>query len=171
MTSVNDALPSAPPIALMLAGRTFRQSVSTTMAQDAYVMKRQLAFSSLGAPADDPFAAGQSLIMTAFESGLMYEVLGGLLVEDDVPWSQATATENARFFAALTAREDKNVLWENIAGILSDFLVGAGEWSRASLRSSVANLDGGRPSNPSGELVSTTMESGTTSSASLPVTT
>lgn len=175
MTSILDEPIIAAPVVIRVSGRTFRPPISTTIAHDAYMMKRMRAFGltqavqTLDSGTAAATSAGEGLIFAAFESGLMYEILAGALVEDGVAWTRRVADANTTFFAELSDPLDKAVIWENIAAILADFLLGAGEWSRVSLTSSRPGADLASPDErtPSAVTTSTTTENGTTSSENL----
>lgn len=183
METVTDHAPPELPsksLVLTIAGRTFRHPSSTTIAQDAYVMKRQRAFGfsnavkSFDGTRESVTDASEGLIFAAFESGIMFEILAGVLVEDGVAWTRDVAASNTQFFKTLTDPVDKNRVWENIAEILSVFLIGVAEWLPPSPKSSGRSGNGAAPvtdaSHPFADATNTTMESGTASSASSPTT-
>lgn len=158
-------------IKVTLAGRIFRKATTTTIDQDAFVMKRMRDFglvefaASFDLEKDDMNAFSEKLLLQAFETGQLFEILGGVLVEEGVTWSRTVAMTNARFFETLTALEDKEQLFSSIAAVLLDFLVAAAAWSKHSQKFSVAV--GGTPigqKSRTGETQSSTLESGMVSS-------
>lgn len=159
-------------IELTLSGRVFRKARTTTIDQDAYVMKRMREFglvemaSTFDPVKDELDDFSQQLLMAAFETGKLYEVLAGVLIEEGVVWSRAVAKQNAEFFATLTDKDDKAQLFSSIASVLVDFLVYAAVWSKTSLKS-FGNPNGGiNPSELTEALQNLTSESGTSSSGS-----
>lgn len=141
------------PDAIKLHGRTFRRATSTSVDQDAYVTKR-LRDSGLSGildefdPAKDDIAAlNERIIWEAFERGVMYEVLAGILVEDGVPWSRATAAKNAKMMAEITDQAEKAPILSSAADFLFDFFAVAAAWSARSM----SLLTDARPTTTSGE--------------------
>lgn len=137
--------------AIVLGGRTFRKASVTSLDQDAYVMKRMRSVGLIDMVAtfdpkkDDLNRFSEELLMAAFESGLLYQILGGTLVEDGVTWSRDVAAANAGLFAGLTNNDEKVRLYEGIASILIDFLLSAANWSKTSPKSSASS---GEPTSP-----------------------
>lgn len=172
-------LPEPPtPIVLILAGRTFRRPPMTSLIQDAYVMQRMRSVDMEGTmrvSGSSPVATGLDVVMAMFESGMIYEVLAGALVEDGMKWTRSGADANAAFFAELTDQADKDQIWQHAAAISKDFLEGAAQWLRAFPKSSAAQSGNGAApalhSNLSGEIPSTITANGMASSASSPITT
>lgn len=123
--------PVTPPAerVMVLGGRTFRQSNVTTIDRDAYLSKRfrvsgLAAFSRTFNPAtDDLNEFSERLLWEAFESGVLYEILAGMLIQDGVRWTRKVAEANAAFFANLTDAADKRAIAERSGDILFDFLV------------------------------------------------
>jgi hypothetical protein len=123
--------PVTPPVerVMVLGGRTFRQSTVTTIDRDAYLSKRfrvsgLAAFSRTFDPAtDDLNEFSEKLLWEAFESGVLYEILAGMLIQDGVRWTRKVAETNAAFFANLTDAADKHAIAERSGDILFDFLV------------------------------------------------
>lgn len=161
-----------PDTTIVLSGRIFKKAESTTIDQDAYVIQRMRAagISDLAAKFDpkkqglESFA--EELLLAAFESGQLFEILAGTLVEEGVPWSRATAKANAEFFLTLKDKADKEAIYDRMAQVILDFLVVAAAWSNSSRKSSqlggqslVQNLN-----RNSEETQSSTSESGTPSS-------
>jgi hypothetical protein len=129
---------SAAPTTLTLAGRTFRRATSTTVDQDAYVTKR-LRDSGLAKilddfdpRTDDLLALNERIVWEAYERGVMYEVLAGILVEDGVPWTRSRAAANAAMIAARTDHAEKAVILTSSADFLFDFFTVAAAFSAGS---------------------------------------
>ncbi len=129
---------------ISIAGRTFRYAEGTSMDQDGYVitrMKRAGLYdlaSGFNMQTDDIGKLGEEMILQAFESGALYEILAGIFVEDGIPWSRKAAADNARFFGALTDPTDKKAIYAHLATVILDFLLVADAWSKGSLKSSSA---------------------------------
>lgn len=130
----------AEELVIVLSGRTFRKTARTTLDQDAYVMRRMREFGLANIDVDpanpDLDGVAENLILRAFETGKMYEILGGMLVEDNVKWTRANAATNADFFRDLDTKADKQALYASISSVMLDFLVAAAEWSKTSRKSS-----------------------------------
>lgn len=163
---------------LTIGGRVFQRATVTTLDQDAYVMQRMRAFGLAEmASAFDPKTGhmedfGEKVLLAAFESGQLYEILGGTLVEEGVKWSRAVATANASFFASVTGRNDKQTIYGTTSAILLDFLLVAATLSPTFLRSS---MSGGQTEPAPYDRIeapsASTMESGTGLSEISPATT
>jgi hypothetical protein len=122
--------------------------------------------SSFDVKKDDLNDFSEKLLLQAFETGKLFEILGGVLVEDGVAWTREVAAQNAHFFGTLTKVEDKEQLFSSIAAVLLDFLVAAAAWSTRSQRFSVAEAVGGlKESARTAETPSSTSESGMVLSA------
>lgn len=125
-------------IILTVSGRTFRSGGPTTLAHDAYILKRWRAF-GLAALAPqieraEPMSTGtleaemDRLIADAFESGLLYEIMAGMLVEDGAVWSVAQAANVAAFFGGVTDATEKQAVYDKLSDILTDFFAHAVGW-------------------------------------------
>jgi len=138
--AVGDPAPALPS-AIILKGRTFRRATSTSVDQDAYVTKRlrdsglSTILQSFDPAVDDIVSLNERIIWEAFERGVMYEVLAGVLVEDGVPWSRATAAKNAMLMAQITDPSEKAPILSSVADFLFDFFAVAAAWSSASMKS------------------------------------
>lgn len=118
-----------PVVEITVAGRSFRPCPSTTFKQDMYVMTL-LKAAGLVKLADgfdlatnDLDEVAQQIIIEAFASGKLFDLLGAVMEEVDVPWTVAGAKANAEFFADLSATDDKKALHGSIVGILLGFFV------------------------------------------------
>lgn len=104
-------------------GRVFHIIEGTTSKQDMWVMTR-LDRAGLEAIAQTYNTPEQldtlavKLVEEAYEKGLLYEVLAGILVEENVKWSREHALENAEYFSNLTNPADKAAIQGPIASIL-----------------------------------------------------
>lgn len=169
-------MPNDDPI--VVSGRTFKKATTTSLEQDAYVMSRMRAF-GLNDLADsfDPEKGSlhkfaEEVLMKAFDSGCLYEILGGVLIENGVRWTREIAATNALFFAALTNPVDKQIIFDRIADILLDFLLAAVAWSSSSRSfTQLSQPSDGQENQSSKKDISeepnhTTTESGTVLSAS-----
>lgn len=127
---------------IVMAGRTFRQSESTSVQQDAWTMRRYRS-SGLADLArqfdpsrDELPALAERLLWDGLESGVIYEILAGILTEDGVVWSRESATRNATFFAQLTDPSDKAIVYSRLSDVLHDFLAVAAVSKRTFEKSS-----------------------------------
>lgn len=166
---------------LVIAGRTFRKCVTTTFEQDIYIMamlrdagimKAGESFNPEVASLDD---VAQDVILRAFTSGKLFEILAGTLEEVGEPWSIPNARANAQFFAQLTDQADKATLHGSIVGALLGFFITGAQSSMISRKSSrpspTFNEVGVRSDLPQSSEVPTTTATGTPSSETLPGTT
>jgi hypothetical protein len=78
----------------------------------------------------------EAVILEAFEAGVLYEILGGMLVEDGVKWSRPYAMHNAKIFRDITDAGEKETMWDHVGGMIIDFLAIAARFSRISQSSS-----------------------------------
>lgn len=168
---------------IKIAGKNFCFAEITTMDQDAYVIVRMRSAGlyelsvKFDPSKDDIGKLGEEIILRALESGALYEILAGILVETGVPWSRATAKANAELFGSITDPQDKKVVYENLATVVLDFLLVADVWSNGSLKSSIAGELVTTPDvNPKQrslfeEVRNTILENGTLSSEMFPATT
>lgn len=167
---------------LRIAGRTFHRSGPTTLAHDAYILKRWRRFglssiaptleSGKRAPNDVLGTEIDRLIADAFESGLLYEVLAGMLVEEGIPWSVSWANDAVKVFAAITDADEKQIIYNSLSDIITDFFAHAVDWIVTSRKSSSSpDLPTAAPTSsllPSEATLDTTMANGTPLSATLP---
>jgi hypothetical protein len=164
---------------MIIAGRTFARTGPTSMAHDAYLMKRWRRFglstlapivsSGKRAPEEVIGAEIDRLIVDAFESGLLYEVLAGMLVEQGVEWSPEWAAEATTFFSKITAKTDKTIIYESLSDIITDFFAHAVDWivtSRSS--SSPTAITPSAETSGSEATLGTTTGNGIPSSGNLP---
>jgi hypothetical protein len=111
-----------------ISGRTFRPCASTTFKQDMYVMTL-LKAAGLVKLADgfditkDLDEVAQVIIVEAFASGKLFDLLGAVMEEVGVPWTVDGAKANGEFFGNLSGTEDKKKLHGSIVGILLGFFV------------------------------------------------
>lgn len=166
------------PIALgaediVVAGRTFRLSVATTFKQDMYIWQlQQDADIASILQAFDPATMelteiAEAIIMKAYASGKLFDLLGAVTEEDNSKWSIADAKERAEFFAELTAAEDKDKLKKAMAAIILGFFVSGLLSSRTSKSSlTVAPSADDRTFDHNGIAEALTSETGTPSSGS-----
>lgn len=128
---------------MQLHGRTFEVVTTTTIQQDAFVIKRMRSMGmeemvrSFDPATGNLDAFSERILLQAFEDGVLFEVLGGILLEPGVVWTPARALENAAFFATLTDETDKETLYGAIGQLVVDFLLSAAQWSKTFRRSSV----------------------------------
>jgi hypothetical protein len=133
---------SAAGTILTVAGRTFRPCASTTFEQDIWIMSMlrdagiMKAGESFQPGKEDLSEIATAVVMQAFTSGKLFEILAGTLEEIGVVWSIPTARANAQFFAQLTAPEDKAALNGSIVGALMGFFISGALSSVTSQKSS-----------------------------------
>lgn len=121
-------LPIKDVTEVTIAERTFRPCASTTFKQDMYVMTLLKAAGlvkladgfDLSKDLDD---VAQNIIIEAFASGKLFDLLGAVMEEVGKPWTIKDAKANAEFFADLSKPEDKAALHGSIVGILLGFFV------------------------------------------------
>jgi hypothetical protein len=111
---------------LKLGDRWFQPAEQTTARQDGW-MQVQIADAGLlkfvNKQLDEETA--RELVVSVLRSGKREHLLAGALVEPDVPWSVATAEQNAEYFANLTDPESKAALDEAFVPTLAGFFLGA----------------------------------------------
>lgn len=126
-----------------VGGRHFYVTRDTTYEQDMYVMSvmRKAGLEKLAAEFDMTNVEGfdevaQSLVVTAFENGQLFRMLGGILEEDGFEWTPEEADENAIFFSQLRDKEDKEALRGSMVAAILGFFVNGLLSSRTSPNSS-----------------------------------
>jgi hypothetical protein len=114
---------------VLLAGRTWfpmraptfeQQQIRTRVVGRSGIMRLFPTFDGVN---DDPDGLAAAVMATAFANGVLFEMLGALLVERDMPWTPAVAQANALFFASLTEPEDHGRLAESILWLVLDFFL------------------------------------------------
>ena len=157
--------------ALVLSGRSFRPPTKTTLEQDLYILERFRAAgmedSTLELSDENKLvAATEKMLIQAYSSGTLFELLAGMLVEDGVKWSPQQARQNAEFFANLEEPEDKANIQSALVGTVLSFFFNAPESSKTFPKSSArAKAQGAVASEGESEGI-TILESGETSSGS-----
>lgn len=134
-------------------GRVFRISEQTTSRQDMWIMTR-LNRAGLEAIAGtvntheklDELAV--QLVQAAYTNGTLYEILGGILTEDGVKWSQDSAARNAEYFADLTDPADKAAIQGPMVSLLLMYFT-TGLASEATSQSSTPSAAVGSAASPS----------------------
>ena len=76
------------------------------------------------------------MLMSAYRSGKLFEILGGIMVEEGTKWSPERAMETAQFFADLTAPEDKQAIHGIMVGAVLGFFANGGGFTATSPKSS-----------------------------------
>lgn len=157
---------------VVVAGRTFRACTTTSFRQDLYVMKlvTEAGLKEIAAKVDLTNSealsdSAQEIIIGAYASGKLFELLGAVMMEEGKAWSEESAKTNAEFFANLTSGDDKNALKGSIVAVILGFFVSgllASKTSGISLKSDPEASES--PFGPDGVL--RTSESGTQSSES-----
>lgn len=114
---------------LTIAGRKFRVTTATTFEQDLFILSHmnesKLSEIARGFdPAtDDVSQFAESVIVKAFQTGKIFLLLAGSLVEEGVEWTVEGAEQTAKFFSTLTDARDKQALHSSIMGILLSFFL------------------------------------------------
>lgn len=132
---------------IVIEGRTFRGSVSTTFEQDIYIMQvlEEAGLSDLASTFDitkDDIGDIQSrVIIKAFSSGKLFDLLAASLEEEGVKWTVHRAKENAKFFANIRKTEDKKNLRGSIVGVVLGFFVSGLLSSKTFQKSSTVSLE------------------------------
>lgn len=104
-------------------GRTFKITEATTSRQDMWVMTRldRAGLEAISQTYNTPEKLDEmavKLVEEAYEKGLLYEILAGILVEEGVKWTQESAKANAEYFADLSNPGDKAAIQGPVASIL-----------------------------------------------------
>lgn len=161
-----------------VAGRRFTAVSDTSFEQDIWIMQllqesglRQMA-EKFNVVSDDLSNVSQEVIIAAFRSGKLFQLLGAVMVEDGKEWTLESAKANADFFAKLTSREDKNAMRASIVSVILGFFVSGllalGTSETSSVR--LEPVDVQQPEKSPSE-ASTISETGELSSGSSPATT
>lgn len=133
------------PTTYRIAGRLFRAVERSTLAHDFYVMK-QIRRAGLDQCAPRPSESAQDyalrLLYAVVESGVPFELLGGLLVPEGVPdeqWSEEHAEATAAVLRQVTDAADKAEVQKLMIGLLTDFFrEGLRFWNPSATASSPA---------------------------------
>lgn len=118
----------APP--LLIGGRPFRLVGEADGHHDIYMTGR-LKRAGLLKPGQfiDPDASSDenaaALVVAVYESGLTWELYGGLLVPDGVRWTPEVAQATADFLVTVSDAPSKRILRGVLAGMLPDFFLAA----------------------------------------------
>lgn len=133
---------------VVIAGRTFipAKAGNTTFDQDLYITA---AIEDAGIDkvftevqnADQLTQMAKRMIVQAYKSGKLWDVLAGVLIEKNIPWSHEYAASTARFFSNLTRNEDKEALNETMAGVVVGFFASAANSFTISQKSSLSDPD------------------------------
>lgn len=112
-----------------VGGRKFTAVSDTSFEQDILIMQllhesglRQIA-EKFNIVKDDLSDVSQEVIIAAFKSGKLFQLLGAVMVEDGKEWTLESAKANADFFAKLSSREDKSALKGSIVSVILGFFV------------------------------------------------
>lgn len=121
--------------------RVFRPSVPTTFEQDLFLMDL-LDETGVGGIVDDidPMTmelneVGMRIIRMAYRSGKLFLLLGAILSEEGVVFSEDVAHANAEYFAGLTSPVDKERLHGPVASVVLSFFMSALASSETSQKS------------------------------------
>jgi hypothetical protein len=174
----------ASPETFTLNGRTYRRATaSMTVAQQVFVIGRlkRAGIATAGRVdiGDNAAAARLALqfenaIWAAFESGEMYEILGGLLLEPGATWSRQRALETAALIQTVTDPDESAAIFDYAADIVIDFFRLAASWNPTSPTSTLPTLDSDLArgaSDPSSNTVSDGKSPTSSASAATPSTT
>lgn len=115
------------PEIYVLGGQKYRAILVSTMEHDFYLM-RQLRIAGLSDPtprADETVEAyGVRLLYALVDHGAPFELLGALVIPEDVPdetWAPEMAQRTARILAGLTGEKDKAEVQRLLVTLLMDF--------------------------------------------------
>lgn len=123
---------------IVVSGRTFYPATDTTFEQDFFILDRigETGMERMELTKDSDLAeVSMDIILSAYRSGKLFELLAGMVKEEGVPWTPEGAIENARFFATLTDQKDKDAIRNSLVGALLGFFVNAVNFSAISLKS------------------------------------
>lgn len=107
----------------MSDGRKFKITEATTSRQDMWVMTRldraglEVIAQTYNTP-DKLDVMATKCVEAAYESGTLYEILAGILVEDGKKWTRERALANAEYFGELTNPKDKEAIQGPVVSIL-----------------------------------------------------
>lgn len=114
-----------------VSGRTFIPATRTTIQQDLFVMSR-MRDTGLDKLVDNidlkQFKLtkyAEEVIVRAYMTGMVFEVLAGLLVEQGKKWSEKSAMANAEFFANLDDDQDKENISRPLVSVVLHFFMRA----------------------------------------------
>ena len=125
-------------------GRNYRVIERTTIANDFYVMKhmRESGLSDCTPKSgESPENFGMRLLYSVVESGISFELLGGLLLPEEIPdemWSPAQSKSTGVILSKATAPEDKAQIQKVIIELVSHFFVAGLRYSKPSPAASAA---------------------------------
>jgi len=136
-------------IELVVEGRTFVQE-TPTFEQEMYIMQRVVESGfdqphiTLGLSPDTKELERpiKQLIVHAYKSGTLFELLGAMLVEKGTEWSPEQASRNAHLFQHTRDPESKKQLHPALVGAVLAFFESAGSSPQTSLISSSGTDDG-----------------------------
>lgn len=130
---------------LVIEGRTFRALTTTTFEQDLFIMRR-MKEARIPALIDEATKHPERLdeitsdiILVAYESGVLFELMGGIYLEDGKKWSVKGSLANAEFFMNITDQEEKQKLTEPITAVIVGFFMNARGSSTILLSSSASS--------------------------------
>ncbi len=110
---------------IVIHGRTFHPVEFTTFDQDLFLMERMRHAGLDSIPAE--LEAGkmqkvaEEILFTAYKTGVLFEVVAGIMVEKDVPWTSDEAMLNADLFANLIDKDEKQALNGVMVGAVLSF--------------------------------------------------
>jgi hypothetical protein len=122
------AEPLQPP-ELEVGGKFFLTKFETTFEQDLHIMSviREAGLDKLGAEIDFTTAEmsdiASRIIIKAFASGKLFDLLGAILCERGKEWSMDLARDQGLFFSRLKKPEDKKALHGAIVMVILGFFV------------------------------------------------
>ena len=125
-------------------GRNYRVIECTTLENDLCIMKhmRESGLSDCTPnQGEDAQAFGMRLLYSIIESGITFELLGGLLMPEEMPdetWSPAQSKATAAALRKVTAPEDKEQIQKIIIELVSHFFVAGLRCSKPSPAASAA---------------------------------
>jgi hypothetical protein len=119
-------------IELVVEGRTFVQE-PPTFEQEMYIMQRVME-SGFDQPAktlgldpetNDLSRSVKLLIVHAYKSGVLFDLLGALVVEKGTEWSPESAAANGKLFKNTRDQEAKNQLHPALVAAVTAFFLSA----------------------------------------------
>lgn len=131
---------SVAPKAIVIDGRTFRPLTETTYEQDMVIMQLLsdaglLEYARNFNPIEGKLdKVAEDIVIAAFRSGKIFEILAATLVEENHVWSRNQIIVNGQFFSQLTKRKDKDALRGALVGVLFGFFVSGVASSVTSLK-------------------------------------
>lgn len=111
----------------------------TTLEQDMHVLslmdKAGLARINIDS-ISDPADVGRTILVTAFNKGVLFDLLAATMQEEGKTWSPEGAKEISVAFSQASAQDEKQAIQDSLVGVLLGFFITGGLSSLTSRTSS-----------------------------------